>query len=284
MRRSNGSLRSTLFREKISPLRASHGCEVLTESLEATVTRSRREGPPHRRWTRLAAGAVLITALIACNGGEEVLDTLGENEVFQFDYAYATYNPQANVYVAQRGSGSDCTAPIAANLTLAQLADLIQARNTSYGIHACATKFLIAGTDAQAVRDDGGILFGAEATGGQNLTIYGNGFGSTSTQIPSGLVIVTSGGLTVGQKTTLGGADISFGASGDAWSCEDGGPVWSGNASGAGGTFFEITLNERDDTAGRVAGDFQCIARNVSDTTNTALLLILDGGFALRIN
>jgi hypothetical protein len=98
------------------------------------------------------------------------------------------------------------------------------------------------------------------------------------------MVIVTSGGLTVGQKTTLGGAEISFGTSGDVWSCEDGGPVWSANASGAGGTFFEITVSNRDDTAGRVAGDFQCIARNVSDATNTELLLILDGGFAMRIN
>ena len=250
------------------------------------MTRSRTEARPRVQWTRLAAGsaALLLAAPMACNEAEDVLETVGENEVFQFDYAYATYNPQANVYVVQRGTGNDCTTPIAANLTLAQLADLIQAKNTSYGIHACASKFLVAGTDAQAVRDDGGILFGAEATGGQNLTIYGNGLGSTGTQNPTGMIIMTSGGLTVGQKTTLGGAEISFGASGDVWSCQDGGPVWSANATGAGGTFFEITLSHRDDTAGRVAGDFQCVARNDSDTTNTSLLLIIDGGFAMRIN
>jgi hypothetical protein len=96
--------------------------------------------------------------------------------------------------------------------------------------------------------------------------------------------IFTSGGITVGQKTTLASAEIAFGTVGDVWACTDGGPIWADNANSAGATFFEITVTELDDTDKRAAGDFQCIARNTTDTLDTRLLLILDGGFATRIN
>ena len=238
------------------------------------------------RW--IWSAAILVAALVplsACDEAEEILGNVGDNEVFEFRYAYATYNAQGDYYEVQRGTGSVCTNPTIGNLTLAQLADLIQAQNTSYGIHACTSPFLVAGADAEAVRDDGGILFGVETTGGSNLTVYGNGLASSNTTVPSGLVIVTSGGVTINQKTTLGFAEVSFGTTGgDVWSCADGGPVWSQNANVASATFFEITVTQLDDTNKRAAGDFQCIARNTTDTNDTRLLLILDGGFAMNIN
>ena len=246
--------------------------------------RVQRVRPPRARWSRLVwLGGVILLPAAGCDEAEEILETVGDNEVFEFYFAYATHNAQNAYYVVQRGSAGNCTNPMAGNLTLAQLADLIQAQNTSYGIQACATQFLIAGTDVEAVRNTG-VLFGTTTTGGQNLTIYANGHSTTNAQNPSGISIFTSGGITVGQKTTLASAEIAFGTVGDVWACADGGPIWADNANSAGATFFEITVTELDDTDKRAAGDFQCIARNTTDTLDTRLLLILDGGFATRIN
>lgn len=237
---------------------------------------------------RVFRRAVLVIAalapLSACDEAEEILGNVGDNEVFEFRYAYATYDSQNDVYQVQRGSAAgNCSNPTTGNLTLAQLADLIQAKNTSYGMHACAISFLVAGDDAEAVRNNG-VLFGVQQTGGANLTIYGNGQSTTITTEPSGIVIITSGGINLGQKTTLGYAEISFGTTGDVWSCADGGPVWSDNASGANATFFEILVTQLDDTNKRASGEFQCIARNTTDQNDTRLLLIIDGGFSMNIN
>lgn len=247
------------------------------------MNRVQRARPPRARWPRLVwIGAVLLSAA-GCDEAEEILGTVGDNEVFEFDYAYATYDAANDIYVVQRGSGGTCSNPTAGNLTLAQLADLIQAKNTSYGIHACASHFLVAGADAEAVRT-AGVLFGVENTGQQNLTIYGNGHSTTNDQIPSGIAIFTSGGITVGQKTTLASAEISFGTMGDVWACADGGPVWANNANGAGATFFEILVTELDNANKRSEGEFQCIARNTTDTQDARVLLIMDGSFVMKIN
>ena len=247
------------------------------------MNRVQRVRSPRARLFRLVWIGALLLSATGCDEAEEILGTVGDNEVFEFDYAYATYDAPNDVYVVQRGSGSTCSSPTAGNLTLAQLADLIQAKNTSFGIQACASHFLVAGADAEAVRTSG-VLFGVENTGQQNLTIYGNGHSTTNDQVPSGIAIYTSGGITVGQKTTEASAEISFGTVGDVWACVDGGPVWSSNANGAGATFFEILVTELDNANKRAEGEFQCIARNTTDAQDTRILLIMDGAFVMNIN
>ena len=173
-------------------------------------------------------------------------------------------------------------------MRLDQIAMLVQTHVPDYdSVKSCSTQFLIAGVEAQRVRENPLINFKLEMIGGQNdVQIFGNKTVATgATTEPTGIFIQTTGGLTVGQKTNVGFAEIYFGGNGPVFRCQNGGLPWDANIRQPDqDTFFEFTLTSLDRSAGTAGGEFQGLARNINDPSDTRLLVIMDGGFFMTID
>lgn len=236
--------------------------------------------------------AVLAAALMA--SGCDALGPDDEDEPFEsfgFKYSYAIPAGQdplgQTLYTITDPLGGACPG-VPASLSLEVLAGIIQredpARNAiADAIDACGGLYLVAGAAVTEVRDDG-LPFDYRTTGGNNAVIRANRlhFDSTQTAVhPASITIQTTGGLTVGSPTTLGTASIGFISPFKAFDCENGGPVWSDNFNRPRATFFEIRLTDEDTSERRVEGEFRCIARNGTDTSDERLLLVTDGAFSM---
>jgi hypothetical protein len=126
--------------------------------------------------------------------------------------------------------------------------------------------------------------FGLRFTG-QNGVIFNGSRASSGADThpdPTGFLVQATNAQTVGQKTTLGTVNVFFGT-GAEFRCQSAGadPWQPQNSSNE--TFFEFRATNHNTQINTLSGNFQCIARNVSDPNDNRVLFIVHGGFTIQI-
>ncbi len=240
--------------------------------------------PPRWSAVRSVLIAAAVVAAVALAGCEELgLDPGQPFETYSFKYALAVPSGQTT-YTVTRPDGTACPG-VPSNVSLALLVGVIQNRSDFFDAVAdCGGTFLVAGNAVREVRNNS-LFFDYRVTGNNNdASIRANRIHFTDPAVdPSGMMIQTTAGQTVGSATSLGFAEVYYLDPDRTFRCDNGGPRWSDNVNRARATFFEIRLISQNLSEPRATGEFQCIARNESDHADERLLLIVDGAFSMVI-
>ena len=235
-----------------------------------------------RRTAVMSMCGVALGAGILSSGCALFRNIQVPSEVFEFHYQLAPQASQgAGIYDVSRKQAGGCSV---SPLRLEDIARAVQHIGGSLGfssLYDCATWYVI-GNDAQSLRDEPLIQFGVQDLRPNAIRIYGNrGLYQGAATQPTGMFIDVTSGLAVGQRLNTGYAEIYHGGSGPIFRCEGGDDPWHANIHNpARDTFFQLTLTSISDE--KAEGEFECLARNKDDATDSRLLIIMGGSFSLK--
>ena len=233
----------------------------------------------------VACGVLGVAVLFS---GCQTLRNVKPAEVVSFHYQIVEpiVNPEDNsaIYTVQREVGSGC---VSEPRRFEDIARDVQSIGGSLGydkLYDCATSYFIGGTDAQAIRDNPLIQFGADVSVPTRSRILGNrGVVLGASTEPTGFNIESTGVLN--QKTNIGSLEVYFGGGGPVFQCTGGDQPWHTNIHDTlRDKFFEFELTSFDSNANTVSGEFQCLARNMNDPADHRLMIIFGGSFFLKNN
>lgn len=243
---------------------------------------------------RIQLAALLLTTFAALALGGCSSNPF--SEAFTFRYKYAERIGNADVYSLQvlRGSTSQpCTAQVEDRMRLEQIAFSVQRLGIDSLVNACYERFQLNVEAARTARDPvlgvplNLVKFEFRPISGGGTSIFAKGqlgLSANTYPAPLGIVITTDGDTPVGQKVTNGTADISFGGNGPSYRCQGraGQEFWDEHvANPLADTFFEFTLTSRNASSRRATAEFQCLARNANDASDTKLLLVMIGSIII---
>lgn len=218
------------------------------------------------------------------------------SEAFTFRYKYAQRLGNADVYAVRvlRGNTSQpCANQVEDRMRLEQIAFTVQRLGLDSLINACHERFQLDVETTRQLRDPvlgvplNLVRFEFRPLAGGGASVFAKGqAGLASNTFPTvlGITITTNGDAPVGQKVTDGAAEITFGGAGPTYRCTGraGQEFWDQHiADPLTDTFFEFTLTSRDAARRLATAEFQCLARNITDVSDTRLLLVMSGSIII---